>query len=251
LKRVEHDTGRSESNQLLKPAVLSLSVGFIAEDRKAQELEVDSDLVSPAGMERGFDQGGLAQAFQNAITGPGRPAGVVPHRHALPVRRVPGDGGVDFATVAGQLAAKDGVIELLDFPSGELGGQGQVGFVILGDDEASAGFLVEAVDDAGAGDAADAAELARAMVEQGVDERVFLVSGGGMHDQAGSLVQNQERLVLEEDVQRHFLSQGFGRLRLRPSHLDAFPGPRRVRGFHPGAVDQDMPLFNETLDSAA
>ena len=49
-------------------------------------------------------------------------------------------------------------------------------FVVLGDDQATAGFLVESMHDAGPRHAADAAELAFAMMQQRVDERVCLVS---------------------------------------------------------------------------
>ena len=52
------------------------------------------------------------------------------------------------------------------------------------------------MDDARARDAADAAQLARAMVKQGVDERMFFVPSRRMHHQPRRLVQHQQGLVL-------------------------------------------------------
>ena len=92
--------------------------------------------------------------------------------------------------------------------------------VVFGNDEAAAGFLVEPVDDARPRDAADAAEFAVAMMQQRVDERVFLVSGGGMHDQPGGLVQNQQRFVLEKNVERDFLRLRLGGRGFRPVDFD-------------------------------
>jgi hypothetical protein len=71
-----------------------------------------------------------------------------------------------------------------------------VRLVILRHDQAAAGFLVEAVDDARARDAANAAQLAGAMVKQGIDERVFFVPSRWMHYQPRGLVQHQQGVVL-------------------------------------------------------
>ena len=79
------------------------------------------------------------------------------------------------------------------------------------------------MDDAGAGDAADAAQLPGAMVEQGVDQRVFFVARRRMHHQPRRLVQHQQRFVLEQDVERHFLRLGFGGPGFRPVHFDLLP----------------------------
>ena len=94
--------------------------------------------------------------------------------------------------------------------------------VVFGDDEAAAGFLVEPVDDAGPGHAADAAQRPLAMMQQRVDERVFLVAGGGMHDQSGGLVQHQQRFVLEQNIQRNFLRLRLGGPGFRPVDFNLF-----------------------------
>ena len=48
------------------------------------------------------------------------------------------------------------------------------------------------MDDAGAGDAADAGQLRSAVEQQGVDQRAALGAAGGMHDQAGLLVDDDD-----------------------------------------------------------
>ncbi len=48
------------------------------------------------------------------------------------------------------------------------------------------------------------------MVEEGVDERAGEVSGGGVDDEAGGLVEGDEVVVLEEDCERNRLGRGFG-----------------------------------------
>ncbi len=150
-----------------------------------------------------------------------------------------------------QLAAHDRLVNFFNLPSGELCRKREVGLVVFGDDEAAAGVLVEPVHDAGPGHAADAAERPLAMVEQGVDERMFLVAGGGMHDQPGGFVQNQQGFVLEQDVERNFLRLRLGGPGFRPVNLNLFPGARAVRGFDPPAVDADMALFNQPLQGPA
>ena len=161
---------------------------------------------------------------------------------------MPGDGGADFARIAREFAAHDGVVNFFDLPSGELRGKRHVRFIIFGNDQAAAGFLVEPVDDARPRHAADAAEFAAAMMQQRVDERVFLVSGGGMHHQPGGFVQHQQRLVLEKNVERNFL-----RLRARRAGVPASgfqfasPARGRMRGLDGLAVDADVALFNQPL----
>ena len=107
------------------------------------------------------------------------------------------------------------------------------------------------MDDAGPRDAADAAQFPGAMMQQCVDERVFLVAGGGMHDESGGLVEHEQGLVLEQNVERHFLRLRLGGPRLRPVNFNLLARARRVRGFGGLAIDADVALFDEPLQRAA
>ena len=100
----------------------------------------------------------------------------------------------------------------------------EVGGVIFGDDQAAAGFFVQTMDDAGPGDAADAAEAAGAMMEQGVDQGARGMAGGGMDDNPGGLVQGQQVVVLVEYFQGNVLRSGRGRRGAGPGEGDDFAG---------------------------
>ena len=129
--------------------------------------------------------------------------------------------------------------------------QRDVRLIVLGDDEAAAGFLVEPVDDARPRHAADAAQRAFAMMQQRVDERVFLVAGGGMHDESGGLVDDEQRLVLEQNIERDFFRLCLGGPGFRPVNFNLFAGVRMMRGLDGLAVDADVAFFNQALQRAA
>jgi hypothetical protein len=63
--------------------------------------------------------------------------------------------------------------------------------IVFRDDQAAAGVLIQAMNDAWSGHTTDAAQLAFAMVKQRIDEGVLLVSGSGMNDYPGDLVDYQ------------------------------------------------------------
>ncbi len=121
-------------------------------------------------------------------------------------------------------------------------------FVVFGDDQATAGFLVETVNDPGPGNSADAAEFSFAVMQERVDESVFLMAGGRMHHESGRFVQDQERVVLKENIQRHFFGLRFGRLGLRPVYLHLVTGMWCVGGLHASFVDQYVAFFDKALD---
>ena len=249
---MQHHARRGVIRQFLQPGILPRAVGFIADERMAEKLKMHADLMRATGVNLRLDERGRVQSFQHAITGVRGPAGIVVARgHAFAVRRMPGDGGVDFAGFAREFTAHNRIVNFFNLPPGELRRKREVRFVVFGDDEAAAGFLVEPVDDAGPRDAADAAERTLAVMEQGVDERVFLVSGGGMHDQPGGFVQHEQRLVLKKNGERDCLRLCFGGFCLRPMDFNLFAGARAVRGFGYVTIDADMALFNQPLQRAA
>jgi len=163
---------------------------------------------------------------------------------------MPGDGDADFAGFAREFAAHNRIVNLLHLPFGELRGKRDVGFVVFGDDETTAGVLVEPVDDAGPGDAADAAERTLAVMEQGVDERVFLMSGTGMYDESGGFVQHKQRLVLKKNGERDFLRLGFGGY--CSGQWTSICSPARGCAWVDRVtIDEDVALFHQPLQRAA
>ena len=61
------------------------------------------------------------------------------------------------------------------------------------------------------------------MMQQRVDERVFLVSRAGMHDHPRRFVQHDQVVVLEQNVERDFLGLRFERTRRRDFHRTRSP----------------------------
>ena len=81
----------------------------------------------------------------------------------------------------------------------------------LGDHQQAARVLVQAVHDAGARHAGER----RRVREQRVEQRAVRLAGAGMHDQAGGLVDDDERRILVHDLERHALRLRRGRVRQR------------------------------------
>jgi hypothetical protein len=107
------------------------------------------------------------------------------------------------------------------------------------------------MDDARAGDTADPTELAFAMVEQGIDEGMFLIAGRRVNDQAGLFVEHEEGFVLEKNFQRHLLGLGECRPGLGPMNIDLLAGTGGMRGLDDAAIDPDVTFFDQPLDGPA
>ena len=246
--RVQHHTRRFVAGQFRELLVLPRAIGFVARQRMAEELEMHADLMGAARVQLRLHQRGGIQPLEHAPARVRRATGmVVADGHAFAMRRMPRNGGTDFTRFTREFAAHDGDVDFFDLPSGKLGGKRHVRFIIFGHDQAAAGFLVEPVDNARARDAADAAEFAAAMMQQRVDERMFLVSGGGMHNQPGGFVQYQQRLVLKKNVERDFLRLRAGGPGFRPVNFNCFTGARRMRRFDRPAVDTNVTFFNQSF----
>ena len=120
-----------------------------------------------------------------------------------------------------EMAFDEGDVRLLDGASAEGFAEFGVGEIVFGDEDDAGGFFVEAMDDAGAEDVAALRERLAA-AEERVDERAGVVSGAGVDDHAGGLVDGEDVVVFVEGFER----DGFG-----------FGADRRARlGFDGDAV---------------
>src|SRR5437899_4787447 len=180
LKSVQHLALRSIAGQLSQTLVLAVAISRVANERKAEELEMDADLVGAPGVQDGLGQCRPAQTLQHAIAGSGLAPRFIVDRHPLAMRAMPGNRGSNLALLALHFTTNNRMIDLIDLSAGKLGRERQVRFVIFGNDHAAGSFAVEPMNDAGPGHAADAAQLAAAMVQQGVHQRMALVTGSGM-----------------------------------------------------------------------
>src|SRR5438552_10687388 len=175
--RVKQLAWRGVAGQFGQVFVLAVAIGGVTHDWKAEVFEVHANLVSATGVQERLDHRGLAQSFQDVEARPGVAPAAVGHGHALALCWVPRDSRAHLALLRRDPSADNRVINLFHSATGELRGKRQMGGVVFGDDQAAARFLVEPMHDARTRHAANAAELARAMVEQPIDERAVLVSG--------------------------------------------------------------------------
>ncbi len=230
-------------------------VDRIAQDGGAEVVEVDADLVGAAGVEVAEDEGGFGGVIggEGLVIGDGGFASRgIYDGHFLAVYRVTADMGEDGVFFLSGDAVGDGEVELFHGGSlGKLGGEGLVGDVGFRDDEAAGGVLVEAVDDAGALDAADAGELAFAMVEEGVDEGAVGVAGRGVDDNAMLLVEHEDVVVFVKDIERDVLRRGDVGDGLGKSEGDGVAGFHGIAGLRGLAVEEDMLFSDQRLDAGS
>jgi len=246
---MEHLAGNGDMVGLAEEGVLAFTVEQVASHGVAKVLEVNADLMGAASVQRDFDERGALQMFKGSVSRAGGAAAA--DGHAFTVGLMALDGGVNLALGGGELPADDGFVDFFDFTPGELSGESQVGGVVFGDDEATAGFFVEPMDNSGPRDPANATKAARAMMEQRIDQGVFGVARRRMDDQPGRFVQGQEVVIFVEDFQRNVFRLGYGGLGLRPVDSDDFAGAGTVGGFGVAPVDLNMTLMEESLDGAA
>src|SRR5687768_3422998 len=83
--------------------------------------------------------------------------------------------------------------------------------------------------------------------EQPVDERAASVTRGGVHDDAGGLVDDEKMLVLVGDAERHLLGLELGRTARRDVEVQLLAAcqPMALRTRSP--VDEDAALAEEPL----
>ncbi len=116
------------------------------------------------------------------------------------------------------------------------------------DDEQAGRLTVEPVDDARPLCLVAAGDRVR---EQPVDERPFCVTRGGMHDDAGRLVDDEEVLVLVGDAKPDLLRGERGLPEAAEVELDLLPALQPMALRPPRSVDQDAPVGEKALGTRA
>jgi hypothetical protein len=228
---VQHLAGCGVVGEFFEVMILSVAVDKITDQRVTNKLEVHPHLVSAASVYVYFGQSRATEAFEHTIGGARIAAEILHNRHAFSVRRMPCEGGPDFANVALHFSAENCVVDFLNLSTGELSREGDMSGVALGHHKASTGVFVEAMNDAWARDSADPAELAAAMMQQCVHQSVLLVAGRWMHDDSRRFINNQQAVVFEQYVQLHGLWLRLRRPSLRPMNLNFLARMRHMRRF--------------------
>ena len=88
-------------------------------------------------------------------------------------------------------------------------------------------------------------------MQQRVDERVLPVAGGGMHHEAGGLVEHEDVIVFVQDLQRHFLRKIHIRHRGWVIERDDVIRMDLRAGFRARPVEKDVTGLNQPLDARA
>ena len=133
-------------------------VHHVSQQGVAQVGHVHPNLVGAPRLQAALQVGVPGVAAQHGPVGHGEAAVLPVHRHLLPVHAVAADRGVHRARILPEAPHGNGLIHPGQGVVLELGGQGQVGPVILGGNDEPRGVPVNAVDDAGAQLAVDSRE---------------------------------------------------------------------------------------------
>ena len=148
------------------------------------------------------------------------------------------------------MSPNDGCVEPFDAASLQSIRQSSVRDVCLGHDEKPGRVPIEAVNDAGPLTSADVREPGQPP-EKGVDERPGPVARCRMHDHARCLVDDHERIVLVNDVDRQLLRLDLHGGRCRYQHVDARSELHGLRLLGRAAIHPDAPLGEELLHPCA
>ena len=142
---MEHEAAR------LNVLAVWLGVDFVAEDGGFEGFHVNADLVSAACVEVAFDErGAVFCGREDFVIGDGGFAGGVwDFGHLEAIDRMAANTGLEAAAFLNWCAFDKGEVFLGKAALREGFGQGMMGSVGLGNDDAAAGVLVEAMDDAG------------------------------------------------------------------------------------------------------
>jgi len=89
------------------------------------------------------------------------------------------------------------------------------------------------------------------MMEQRVDERAVGVAGGGMDDEAGGFVEDDEIVVLEEDVKGDVLGDGLHGHGIGNRDGHDIAGMQLRTGFHDRGVERDRTVLDQCLNPRA
>jgi outer membrane protein assembly factor BamD len=217
----------------------------IPDHRESNMSQVDPNLMSSPALQLGTHERVAAEALQHAVVSDsGSTVGA--NGHLGPLSAMPPDRLVD-GTSARHHAGTYGEVMAFDLAMRQRGNECGMDFRRSRDDQQAARVLIQSVNQPRPGHQSEPG----IEPQQGILERVRRVSGARMHDEAGRFVDHQQRLVLEDDLQREALrGHVLGGLQprvdadlLRAQHLVPGPGP--------AAVDLDGSRLDPALQSGA
>jgi len=123
-------------------------------------------------------------------------------RHLLAIAQRSTDGEIDGPGSFRHMPAHDCRVQFDDLSVGQLLPQSPGDFVNLGHDNQSRRLFIETMDDSGTHTlGAVVRRKVAETIQQCVDEGMIGISRGGMHDQAGGLVDDGQIFVFVDDIE--------------------------------------------------
>ena len=176
---------------------------------------------------------------------------VAANRFLFALRGVFADRFVDHVAIEIGHADDDRQVFLFHLARFELGGQGIVRLVVLGDDDHAARVAVEAMDDTRARGAAAAAERAEVVSER-AGQRSFPVAFGRMDDHAGGLVRRRSMcVVFVKNFERNVLRRGAFARDIDLLDGDDVGRPQAMRRFAVIAADANVTCVDGAANRGA
>jgi len=157
---------------------------------------------------------------------------------------MPSDEGGDRSPGSARTSEDKSKVHSADGVILELGGKMVMGAIAFGNYHYPGSIFVEAMDNARSEGIPWIGE-GPAVIEEPVDQCARIIAGGGMNNQTGRLVDDEDRFILEEDRQ----GDGF---RQRPHwrgrgylEFDPVPGFKSCASFRDHGVEFYIPAVNE------
>ncbi len=139
-------------------------------------------LMGAPGLQLTFDQSGSREPLDRAVMGNRMlAASFAMHRHLLPIGVRSPDPGIDRSGGRTRQSIDDRGIQAIDAVRLELLREALMRAIRFGDDQQARRILVDPVHDARPRHAADAGQLAPAMMQQGINQRPVQVARSRMH----------------------------------------------------------------------
>lgn len=225
----------------------SSAVQAIAKNRVSHVREVQSDLVSASRFGQCPHVGEAGESFNYLVNCGGRASVRVfaANRLFITMRRMVADRFID--PIAIELRRTDDDCQVFFFHDArlELLGQRIVRLIGLGDDNDAARVAIQPVHDAWARRTAASAE-GREVVGQCARQRTLPMALRRVNDHPGRLVDDDDRVVLVQNLQRNVLRRGTFTRHVDLRDSNALATAQTLRRLAWIVVDSNMPCFNRS-----
>jgi len=232
-----------------------VSIDRIPQKRASEVLHVHPDLMGAPGVEMAEDEGrGRLVTGKHVVVGDGGSSGTfsrIQDGLLLAVDRMASNMGEDRSGGLNGRAFGHRKIELGGLAGRELVKERPESPVRPCGNNATACVLVESMHDSGTLFPADLGQGSLAVVQEGVDKGSIGIACGRMDDEAHRFVDDDQILVLMQDVERNVLGREACWLRLGKSYRNGITGGHRCSRPYLFAVEEDVSLLQEGLDTRA